>query len=81
MAFVDELADAMEKKPKDVTGEKILCLDTDEMEWGCWEDCTTGKVSGVAKKSFSIKRGLLGKKGQDTEPAPIVKIPAKYKDV
>eukprot|EP01082_Thalassiosira_pseudonana_P013276 g11824.t1 g11824 contig6:653133-655022(+) len=81
MDFVDELADAMEKKPKDVTGEKILCLDTDEMEWGCWEDCTTGKVSGVAKKSCSIKRGLLGKKGQDTEPAPIVKIPAKYKDV
>jgi hypothetical protein len=78
--FVDTISDAMEKRPKEVMGDKVLCLDTDEMEWGMYEDGTTGKVYGTKPKTKG-KRGLLSKKSNDEEDAPIVKIPAKYKDV
>lgn len=78
--FVDTISDAMEKRPKEVMGDKVLCLDTDEMEWGMYEDGTTGKVYGTKPKTKG-KRGLLAKKSNDEEDAPIVKIPAKYKDV
>lgn len=81
MDFVDMIADAMEKRPKDVMGEKVLDLETDEQEWGMYEDCTTGKIYGTKPKS-NAKRGLLGKKNgnNDVDEVPIVKIPAKYKD-
>lgn len=69
---VETMADAMEKTPKDVMGDKVLCLDTDEMEWGVYEDVSTGKVYG--------KQAKKGKKSNEEEQ-PIVKIPAKYKDV
>ena len=68
--FVENLADAMEKKVKDVTSEKVLGLETDEMQWGRWVDGGTGKVFGAVKK---------GKSGE--EEVPKVKIPAKYTDV
>jgi hypothetical protein len=80
MDFVEELSDAMEKKTKDVMGEKILCLDTDEMEWGVWEDGGTGKVFGTKPKSKPQKSGLLGRKN-DVQDQPMTKIPAKYNDV
>ena len=85
MDFVDMIADAMEKRPKDVMGEKVLDLETDEQEWGMYqvltEDGTTGKIYGTKPKS-NAKRGLLGKKNDnnDVDEVPIVKIPAKYKD-
>jgi hypothetical protein len=74
MDFVEQLADAMEKKVKDVTGEKILALDTDEMEWGYWVDGATGKMNGAAKKSG----GVMAK---EPEEKTTVRIPAKYMDV
>ena len=84
--FVGELSDAMEKKIKDVVGDKVLMLDTDEMEWGCYEDCTTGKVYGTKPKAKQMKGPLVSRKkaglvdGQSDGPS-IVKIPAKYQDV
>ena len=82
MDFVEELSDAMEKKTKDVVGEKILCLDTDEMEWGVWEDVGTGKVFGT-KPTKMVKGGLLAgrKNNNSVQEPPVTKIPAKYKDV
>jgi len=88
MDFVEELSEAMEKKTKDVLGDKVLALDTDEMEWGYYEDGSTGKVFGKPKAKDGGRGGLLGRKcnghvglgGKDNE-AVIVKIPAKYKDV
>lgn len=80
MDFVEELSDAMEKKTKDVMGEKILCLDTDEMEWGVWEDGSTGKVFGTKPKPKPQKSGLLGRKN-DVQDQPMTRIPAKYNDV
>lgn len=72
------MADAMEKRPKDVMGEKALDLETDEQEWSIYEDCTTGKIYGTKPKS-NAKRGK--KNGNnDVDEVPIVKIPAKYKD-
>jgi hypothetical protein len=65
MDFVDNLADAMEKKVKDVT--KVLDLETDEVEWGCWKDCGTGKIYGVKKG-----KGVVG------EEDVVARIPAKY---
>jgi len=90
MDFAEELSEAMEKKTKDVLGEKVLGLDTDEMEWGCYEDESTGKVFGTKTKPKG-RGGLLGRKNngpvglgnknnEGTEIS-IVKIPAKYKDV
>ncbi|KAL9187864.1 hypothetical protein ACHAXT_006242 [Thalassiosira profunda] len=79
MESVENMADAMEKKTKDVVGDKMLALDTDEMEWGQYEDGATGKVYGTAPKR-PANRGLLGRKKEVEEPS-IVKIPAKYKDV
>lgn len=84
MDFVDMMADAMEKRPKDVMGEKVLDLETDEQEWGMYQVLTedgTGKIYGTKPKS-NAKRGLLGKKNgnNDVDEVPIVKIPAKYKD-
>lgn len=90
MDFVEELADAMEKKPKDVMGEKILGLDTDEMEWGTWED--GGKVMGGGSKRggrgggvglMKVGNGRRGAGGKDEKEneAPTVKIPSKYTDV
>ncbi|KAL7470792.1 hypothetical protein ACHAXS_011060 [Conticribra weissflogii] len=96
MDFVEELADAMEKTPKDVMGEKVLGLDTDEMEWGTWED--GGKVMGGAGKKKGRGGGVnmgnmggvgKGRKGaggggvndKENEAPPLVKIPSKYTDV
>ncbi|KAL7536643.1 hypothetical protein ACHAXR_011038 [Thalassiosira sp. AJA248-18] len=85
MDFVEELSDAMEKKVKDVVGDKVLMLDTDELEWGCYEDEATGKVYGTMPKQAGGGRrnaGLLLGRGKDDGLAmKIVKIPAKYKDV
>ena len=64
----------MEKKPKDVMGDKVFSLDTDEMEWGVYEDMSTGKIYGKPKQA---KKG----KNNNEEEQSIVKIPAKYKDV
>ena len=80
MDFVEELSDAMEKKTKDVMGEKILCLDTDEMEWGVWEDGGTGKISGTKSKPTKSSNLLPGRKN-DVQESPMTKIPAMYKDV
>ncbi len=81
MDFVEELSDAMEKKTKDVVGEKMLCLETDEMEWGVWEDVGAGKVFGT-KPNKIVKGGLLaGRKHNDVQEPPATKIPARYKDV
>lgn len=77
--FCEELADAMEKKTKDVMGDKVLQLDTDEMEWGIWVDGSTGKVFGTKKKP-KARIGLLGRK-KNEEEEEMVKIPAKYTDV
>jgi hypothetical protein len=74
MDFVEQLADAMEKKVKDVTGEKVLALDTDEMEWGCWVDGATGKVNGAVKKTG-------GATAKEPEENAVIRIPAKYTDV
>ncbi|KAL7541323.1 hypothetical protein ACHAWF_006908 [Thalassiosira exigua] len=88
MDFVEELSDAMEKKTKDVLGDKVLGLDTDELEWGQYKDGTTGKVYGMARPK--MRRGLLGGRiggpggsrgANDDGSEGIVKIPAKYKDV
>ena len=81
MDFVENLADAMEKKVKDVTGEKVLCLETDEEVWGQWTDGATGKTYGKPKP---VKKGLglLGRrKDHESPPAAAVKLPAKYNDV
>ena len=78
MDFVDMMADAMEKRPKDVMGEKALDLETDEQEWSMYEDCTTGKIYGTKPKS-NAKRGKKNS-NNDVDEVPIVKIPAKYKD-
>lgn len=96
MDFINELADAMEKHPREImTNDKILGgLDTDEMEWGWWLDCGSGKVFGtrptslngirMKKTSGGHRDGGKGKdekgeEGEKTEPS--VKIPAKYVDV
>lgn len=87
MDFVEELADAMEKKTKDVLGDRVLGLDTDEMEWGRYEDGTTGKVYGTKPKANGVRACLLGRKrgpggsGGEDDEAAIVKIPAKYRDL
>lgn len=61
MDFVNDLADAMEKHPKEImSNEKILGLDTDEMEWGWWKDCSSGKIFGTKPKMVKKKKGLLG---------------------
>ena len=65
MDFVENLADAMEKKVKDAT--KLLDLETDEVEWGCWKDETSGKIYGSKKG-----KGVLGE--EDVR----VRIPSKY---
>lgn len=65
MDFVDNLADAMEKRVKDAT--KLLDLETDEVEWGCWKDETSGKIYGSKKG-----KGVLGE--EDVR----VRIPSKY---
>ena len=65
MDFVENLADAMEKKVRDAT--KLLDLETDEVEWGCWKDCGTGKIYGVKKN-----------KGAAGEEDVRVRIPARY---
>ncbi|KAL3822940.1 hypothetical protein ACHAXA_011655 [Cyclostephanos tholiformis] len=83
MDFVEELSEAMERKTADIVGDKVLCLDTDETEWGLWEDGTTGKVYGTKRKqSGGGGGGKLGRMndGDDGE-AQVVKIPARYKDV
>ena len=84
MDFVGELSEAMEKKAKDVVGDKLLGLDTDEMEWGCYEDGATGKVYGtMPKQQGAGKGGLLGKKNNGSGNdgvVNIVKIPAKYEN-
>jgi hypothetical protein len=66
MDFVENLADAMEKKVKDAA--KTLDLETDELEWGCWKDCGSGKIYGSKKGG----RGVVG------EEDVVVKIPARY---
>lgn len=95
MDFVNDLADAMEKHPREVmSNDKILGLDTDEMEWGWWLDCGSGKVFGTKPKK---NKKLLGGGGQrqqqqqrhgaareeeeEEKNEPTVKIPAKYMDV
>eukprot|EP00956_Cyclotella_meneghiniana_P010025 scaffold13840_cov69-Cyclotella_meneghiniana.AAC.5 len=65
MDFVENLADAMEKKVKDAT--KLLDLETDEAEWGCWKDEASGKIYGTKKG-----KGVL-----DEEDVK-VRIPSKY---
>ena len=65
MDFIDNLADAMEKKVKDTT--KLLDLETDEMEWGCWKDLGTNKIYGGKKG-----KGVVG------EEDVCIRIPAKY---
>lgn len=91
MDFVNDLADAMEKHPRDVMNEKILGLDTDEMEWGWWLDCSTGKIFGT-KPKVSKKKLLMGQggrhrhganeeEGEEDTNEPKVKIPAKYVDL
>ena len=81
MEFVENLADAMEKKVTDVTGEKVLCLETDEEVWGQWTDEATGKTYGNPKP-VKKRVGLLGQRKVNEElPATAVKLPAKYKDV
>lgn len=61
MDFVNDLADAMEKHPREImSNEKILGLDTDEMEWGWWKDCSSGKIFGTKPKMMKKKKGLLG---------------------
>jgi hypothetical protein len=65
MDFVENLADAMEKKVKDAA--KTLDLETDELEWGCWKDCGSGKIYGSKKG-----KGVVG------EEDVTVRIPAKY---
>ena len=80
MDFVEALSDAMEKKTKDVMGEKILCLDTDEMEWGVWEDGGTGKISGTKSKPTKSSNLLHGRKN-DVQESPMTKIPAMYNAV
>jgi len=61
MDFVNDLADAMEKHPREViSNDKILGLDTDEMEWGWWLDCGSGKVFGTKPKGDKNKRLLRG---------------------
>ncbi|KAL3800889.1 hypothetical protein ACHAW5_002040 [Stephanodiscus triporus] len=83
MDFVEELSEAMEKKTRDVLGDKVLCLDTDEDEWGMWEDMSTGKVFGTKPKQSSGGGGLGGKfvAKNDGEEIRTVKIPARYADV
>ena len=76
----------MEKKTKDVVGDKVLCLDTDEAEWGLWEDgVTPGRVHGTKAKQFrsggGSGGGKLGRKSDGEEGMHVVKIPARYKDV
>ena len=91
MDFVNDLADAMEKHPRDVMNEKILGLDTDEMEWGWWLDCSTGKIFGtkpkVSKKKMLMRPGGRHRhgakeeeEGEEETNEPKVKIPAKYVD-
>jgi hypothetical protein len=61
MDFVNDLADAMEKHPREViSNDKILGLDTDEMEWGWWLDCGSGKVFGTKPKGDKNKMLLRG---------------------
>ena len=92
MDFVNDLADAMEKHPREVmNNDKILGLDTDEMEWGWWLDCSSGKVFG--KKPKVQKKSLLGGRGgrygvgakqeeqEEGKDEPTIKIPAKYVDI
>jgi hypothetical protein len=89
MDFVEELSEAMEKKIGDVLGDKVLCLDTDEAEWGIWEDGTTGKVYGKKPRQSGGGGGgvkKLGRKNdgggqEEEEEARVVKIPARYQDV
>jgi hypothetical protein len=87
MDFVEELSEAMEKKTRDVLGEKVLCLDTDEAEWGLWEDGSLpGRLLGTKKPNKQSRvgggsrGGKLGRKDDEGE-TDVVKIPARYKDV
>ena len=74
MDFVNELSEAMEKKVTEVVSEKVLCLDTDEAEWGIWEDgAGGGKVYGQMKNS----RQQPCKTTSSGEQL-VVKIPSKY---
>jgi polyhydroxyalkanoate synthesis regulator phasin len=74
MDFVNELSEAMEKKVTEVVSEKVLCLDTDEAEWGIWEDgAGGGKVYGQMKNS----RQQSCKTNSSREQL-VVKIPSKY---
>jgi hypothetical protein len=95
MDFVNDLADAMEKHPREVmSNDKILGLDTDEMEWGWWLDCGSWKVFGMRPKEGKKNKKLLGGGGRQQQQRhdaregekeeknePTVKIPAKYMDV
>jgi hypothetical protein len=63
----------MEKKVTEVVSEKVLCLDTDEAEWGIWEDGAGGKVHGQMKKSRQQSCKTTGSGEQ-----LVVKIPSKY---
>ena len=74
MDFVEELSEAMEKKVTEVVSDKILCLDTDEAEWGSWEDGAGGKVHGMKKSRQSSKTSSSGEQ-------VVVKIPSKYTEV
>lgn len=77
MDFVDELSEAMEKKVTEVVKDKILCLDTDEAEWGIWEDGAAdgGKVHGMKKSSQQLFKTTSS--GEQV----VVKIPSKYTEV
>ena len=80
MDFVEELSDAMEKKSKDVMSDKVLGLDTDEMEWEWYEDRGSGKVFGTRSKRQKLGMLVAGsKKDSMEEQTPSVIIPAKYK--
>jgi len=74
MDFVEELSEAMEKKVTEVVSDKILCLDTDEAEWGSWEDGAGGKVHLMKKSRQSSKTSSSGEQ-------VVVKIPSKYAEV
>jgi hypothetical protein len=66
-------------------GDKVLCLDTDEDEWGMWEDMSTGRVFGTKPKQYGRGVGFLGGKfvgkNDGEEEMRIVKVPARYADV
>ena len=85
--FVEELSEAMEKKTKDVM-DKVLRLDTDEIEWEWYEDRGTGKVFGTRLKRQKFGMSVAGRKEDSNnevlamakeDQRPTVIIPAKYK--